>query len=468
MFAADWAEFGYYDISWYNKNQSEFLISTPKELAGMAYLVNNNYTSFEGKTIKLNADIDLQGRIWIPIGISNTIFKGTFDGNGHSVSNVSMNKFDYYECGFWTELEDALLQNFKMQGTIYSSSKYIGLLSAKANNTIFKNIVINSNIKFEKSDIHSSTGFVYEYNLGGCVGNSTKSKFHGIKNSTNIEFVFGASSGKNCYGRIDLKLGGLVGLGHSDTYNTCQTSNNCEIGINGYVSSSSYSSPGAGGIIYGGIVGEDQGGETSITTCLSKTNKFEGKHYNGTYDAVSFIYGGIIGKMDFFSIIPVINNCVSITSEYTIIGHPYTWVASWYHTSSKFGGITSAIPKNIKGCFSNKDVIKTVKMVQYDDIGECGSTSYSSEEMQTEGFVNELNFFTKMEYDKDLWRLDEYGNLAFLLDNEATDISNVKCSTHSKNIIGVYDLNGRRLNTLKKGLNVILYEDGQTKKYIKN
>lgn len=85
-----WQNGGNYSISWFKKNQSEFTITTNKELAGMAYLVNNGYTDFANKTIKLTADIDLTGKFWIPCDM----FKGTFDGAGHTISGIYKRETD--------------------------------------------------------------------------------------------------------------------------------------------------------------------------------------------------------------------------------------------------------------------------------------------------------------------------------------------------------------------------------------
>ena len=190
-FADNWANSGSYDISWYKKTQTEFQISTAKELAGMAYLVNNNYTSFEGKTIKLNADINLQGKTWTPIGVSNTLFQGTFDGNGHSINNVSITDGDsrYNRCGFWTELRNVTLQNFKITGTLSCKNNNVGFIAAKASSSVFKNITIGSDISLKKTDVSTSTGFTFKYNVGGCVGCSDKCTFQSIKNNSHIEFM---------------------------------------------------------------------------------------------------------------------------------------------------------------------------------------------------------------------------------------------------------------------------------------
>lgn len=102
---------GSIDTSWYKTTDKSFEISTPAELAGLAAIVNGTadgiaQDEFEGKTAVLMADIDLGGiqnkdGTWNPASIewtsiaggeSQAYFKGTFDGNGHVVSNIYIEK----------------------------------------------------------------------------------------------------------------------------------------------------------------------------------------------------------------------------------------------------------------------------------------------------------------------------------------------------------------------------------------
>ncbi|MDR1359142.1 MAG: hypothetical protein LBJ48_07335, partial [Coriobacteriales bacterium] len=118
-----WA--GDVDVSWYNTTATSFTISTAEQLAGLAAITtvkhgessdagnpDSNATdalgtpikldNFVGKTVKLTADLDLNGsaeNLWYPIsdvnirtsssGTFNAVgWRGTFDGNGHVVSNM--------------------------------------------------------------------------------------------------------------------------------------------------------------------------------------------------------------------------------------------------------------------------------------------------------------------------------------------------------------------------------------------
>lgn len=100
--AAAWD--GSVDTSWYNTEATEFEISTAAQLAGLSAITNGKADGIEkdnffGKTIKLMADLDLggvkaadgtwSGQMWYPIGKGfNRAFAGTFQGNGHKISNL--------------------------------------------------------------------------------------------------------------------------------------------------------------------------------------------------------------------------------------------------------------------------------------------------------------------------------------------------------------------------------------------
>lgn len=66
-----------------------FRIATADDFLKLARFVNDNKTGFEGYRFILTDDIDFSGREFIRVGSEETYFCGNFDGNGHSISNVS-------------------------------------------------------------------------------------------------------------------------------------------------------------------------------------------------------------------------------------------------------------------------------------------------------------------------------------------------------------------------------------------
>ena len=78
-----------------------YLISTAKDLWKMAELINTKETQKEylGAHYLLTADIDLGKKEWTPIGYyalneNYFRFEGVFDGNGHTVSGISIKYSD--------------------------------------------------------------------------------------------------------------------------------------------------------------------------------------------------------------------------------------------------------------------------------------------------------------------------------------------------------------------------------------
>ena len=65
-----------------------YSVSTPEQLAAIAKAINGGSQDFDGKTIKLTADIDLGARKWTPIGTSAYPLKANFDGGGYTISNL--------------------------------------------------------------------------------------------------------------------------------------------------------------------------------------------------------------------------------------------------------------------------------------------------------------------------------------------------------------------------------------------
>ena len=53
----------------------------------------NAGNNFNGQTVKLMKSIDLNNEEWTPIGTNSTVaFRGTFDGNGQTISNLKITK----------------------------------------------------------------------------------------------------------------------------------------------------------------------------------------------------------------------------------------------------------------------------------------------------------------------------------------------------------------------------------------
>ncbi len=143
------------DTTWYNENDTEFTLTTAEQFVGFRDLVDGGNT-FEGKTVKLGTDIDLNKINFDPIGynydhLGGKVFKGTFDGQNHTVYNLYQNGWD--------------LDPDKTNYSTYTYSTAGGGLFASIKNATVKNLAVSgANIVFECVDI----GIVVGYAQGNC------------------------------------------------------------------------------------------------------------------------------------------------------------------------------------------------------------------------------------------------------------------------------------------------------------
>ena len=151
------------DTSWYDESATTFRFTTSEELVGLAELVDAGNT-FEGKTIKLENDVDLylegddgEPVSFNPIGsfVQEKFFKGTFDGQGHTISNVYQNGWalengfwdgDDYGMGLFAVIENATIKNLTLDGSkLPTEANIIGTLAGVAAGTcVYENITVSN------------------------------------------------------------------------------------------------------------------------------------------------------------------------------------------------------------------------------------------------------------------------------------------------------------------------------------
>ena len=152
------------DISWYNEENTEFAISKASELAGLAILVNGNNVDFEGKTVKLGASIDLDGELWTPVGKyawkseDRRYFKGTFDGQGYTISNLYANS-EYaglFGCVWGATIRNVVIEDAEVVGSgqagAISAYVYGNANSAQATTTVENVTVTESTVNESENE----------------------------------------------------------------------------------------------------------------------------------------------------------------------------------------------------------------------------------------------------------------------------------------------------------------------------
>ena len=180
------------DTAWYfeNPEATEFVIDTAEELAGLAALVNGTATApvatfaadgeaetvhvdFAGKTVKLGADIDLYDIPWTPIGrIGQTstdftfAFKGTFDGQDHTISNLDVNMHGW--AGVFGIAYKAQINNVNIENVSIRANRMAGALVGQLYGSIDNCHVENADIMVTPNAV--GTSFDNGDKVGGIVG----------------------------------------------------------------------------------------------------------------------------------------------------------------------------------------------------------------------------------------------------------------------------------------------------------
>ena len=241
-----WISEGNYDISWYDESQTEFTLSTPAQLAGLAYLVKTG-TTFEGKTVTLAGNIDLDGLKWEPIGSVDVAFRGTFDGGGYEIHNLHSEVISAYTAvaGLFGQLDQARVSHVVLaDDCIVKSSTYGGGIAAYANNSTIVSCVNRASVELEAP---------YGY-VGGIVGYATGSV---VDLCENWGPVAGQVQITGNYSVYMAYTGGIGGYLDSSTILNC--ANSADVTVEG--STRDYSSA-------GGILGYSSQ-ESSVVNCYN-------------------------------------------------------------------------------------------------------------------------------------------------------------------------------------------------------
>ena len=148
-----------------------YLISTAAQLQAFAAAVNGG-TGYEGQYISLDADLDLTGTAWTPIGATGS-FNGSFNGNYHTITGMTIGseseKASYTEAGLFGSVgKGAAIRNVGViNAAIYNKTTTdpsVGLLAAG----ISENSIVES--CWATGTIYSDTTSPYYSYVGGLVG----------------------------------------------------------------------------------------------------------------------------------------------------------------------------------------------------------------------------------------------------------------------------------------------------------
>lgn len=174
-------------------------IGTIQELQAFAAQVNAG-NSYAGRTVNLTADLmlnnklvdqdgDLNGgrhTVWTPIGTEGSPFKGTFNGNGHTVTGLYVNDSNLQYQGLFGKTSGATIYNVTVKDSYFSVNAHAGAIVGYADSGSIVSSCHNDNTSL-----------------------LTKGRSGGIVGWTNRSDVYNCSSNGYCYS--DRCAGGIVG-----------------------------------------------------------------------------------------------------------------------------------------------------------------------------------------------------------------------------------------------------------------
>lgn len=275
--------------------------------------------TFEGKTVKLAADIDLMNDQWIPIGYWET-FNGIFDGQNHTISNLKHHgtEADCY-VGLFGYTNNATIKNLTINNVDIKlvadnswAGGHMGALVGNADGTIvIENINVTGDVKIEGDLTQAGAG-----RIGGVVGGNTctgtiknvvvnanagsfvkgNSSVGGIAGQLQPSATGGELTFENCSSNIDVTAqqfyaGGIIGLAaYGTSFTDCYTSGN--ISVLAGRSGNANDLYRVGGIAGGWDDGADK--VLSLVNC-STTCELSGQSVDGK-TATTFDCGGFVGR----------------------------------------------------------------------------------------------------------------------------------------------------------------------------
>ncbi|MDR1505968.1 MAG: hypothetical protein LBI67_02595 [Treponema sp.] len=278
-----------------------WLVSTGAQLAYFAWEVNNG-TTYAGEYVTLTGDIDLGGREWTAIGTDfSHPFKGSFDGAGHAVSNLFINKPDTDMQGLFGCLIGAEIKNLGLENVNVTGKGWVGGIAGYVRG--------GSNIADSYSTGNVSGTDYYVGGIAGYIGGT--SDINSIKNS----YSTGTVSGNDYVGGIAGHVGGTSGNnGVVNCYSTGNVSGNTSVGgIAGRVGSTSGSASVVSCYSTGNVSGTGYyvGGVAGRVGATNGSDSVENSYSTGTVNGNDYV-GGIAGYVGATSGSASVVNCAAL------------------------------------------------------------------------------------------------------------------------------------------------------------
>ena len=420
-----WQDEGNYDTSWFNYRDNVFTINTPQELAGIAHVSLPFYI-----TIKLGSDIDMSGKMWVGDYLAGI----TFDGQNHKITGLNiLADEDNTNVGFFYQLRECEIKNVTLEGMINGDlssdgSAIVGGLVGSVYSSTIKNVNCNIDINIDNDVDKYDNGFGLGIDIGGICGFVSESSLSHIRYSGKI--IINQHPSVISYKSLSASIGGIVGYNHSTNIEYAEArcpKIKCFIPEN--KGSGDYTR------IYSGVIC-GQVSEGSFNYCSGICNKMFVDN-KGYVDYVDGAIGNIVGYRFMGS--NITKNCYGIINQFRIA---LTDKFKYYANNATYA----------TDCFSNSDVeFKNSCFFQkiWDNV-----KTYTTEEMKTESFLEQLNKYSIKNLGSPVWEFGDDGFPQLIDLHNTSGISPIVYDTEATNK-GVFSLYGTKLATPKRGINII-------------
>ena len=345
--------------------EGTYAISTAKELAKLASMTNAGLIGADTEFVLAN-DIDLSGYSsgegWTPIGNTVNLFAAKFNGNGHIITNLYINRpdenyqglFGYTDTG--SEITNLGLKNVNITGGTFT-----GGLAGRARSDI-SNCYASGKIE-GFNDVGMLVGYTYNnitncHTSGSVKGNDAVGGLLGTPNGALIENCFSTCSAEGI--RF---IGGLIGDPYKTTVRNCYATGNVK---------SEKESGGLAGICgpnsiiencmaSGKVVGDSQIG--GLIGGINQNSVVRNCYATGNVIATGFQVGGLMGTISDSSI----SNCYALGN-----------VESGGDSAGGFLG-NLGVNSSISKCYATGDVkgnnsVGGLIGVSYGTVADCFST----------------------------------------------------------------------------------------------
>ncbi len=306
---------------------SPYLITEESHLVGIA-----NGDTDESAYYRLENNIKLRSYDWKPID-----FSGTFDGNGHTISNVKIGDrgSNYSNLGLFGE-NSGTITNLTVQAEIVTASENTGCLvgynTGNIDNCMTMGTITASN---SNGNVGGIVGENYAYYGKGKISNSYSECFISGE-ARYVGGIVGTCQNNvltNCgfYGKLSdliaVNAGGIVGwLGGYGSAEIKDCYNNSEINMSNSIYDSSS---------VGGIIGYADNSNFTIQNCYNKS----------VIESGSKLTGGLIGEVGQINI--SINNCYNLGDINAASDYVGGLIACFHYDSSL----------KMENCYSKGNII---------------------------------------------------------------------------------------------------------------